>query len=410
MLGTGLLVLEVNVDVMKATGKKSASIVTMADRTLGVNGVRFAWAAYVFIHYALLVAYISRAGELLAGALPTGDFLEFLSRVPGSATPLLALVDSRSFAGTAYAAALGSVMFFSSPKTLDAVNGVLVVAVLALFAPLLGLAGSAARLENFTEPGDWTAVPSTIPVIALAFVFHNVVPVVSSQLEGDPEKSKTALIIGTAIPFCMFASWNAALLGSVSQRDALEALAVVARSGGDVQAFADPLVALQNTSRVASGLVSWFSFFAISTSFLGFVLGLVDFLTDGLGFERDDSRGGSKTPNGNDWRPFALALVPPWALALSYPDIFLDALDSAGTFGVLTLFGCMPPAMAWSTRYGSGPRTFQSAREDSKREPRNPKPHLVPGGKPVLVACFGLAAIVVFTESARKLGGVVFDR
>jgi hypothetical protein len=71
MLATGFLVLEVNVSVMRETGSKGASIVTMADRTLGVNGVRFAWCAYVFIHYALLVAYIARAGELIGNALPT---------------------------------------------------------------------------------------------------------------------------------------------------------------------------------------------------------------------------------------------------------------------------------------------------------------------------------------------------
>jgi tyrosine-specific transport protein len=35
MLGTGLLVLEVNLDVMRKTGDTNASIVTMADRTLG---------------------------------------------------------------------------------------------------------------------------------------------------------------------------------------------------------------------------------------------------------------------------------------------------------------------------------------------------------------------------------------
>ena len=41
----------------------------MAERTLGKPGTRFAWCAYVFIHYTLLVAYISKVGEITGEAL-----------------------------------------------------------------------------------------------------------------------------------------------------------------------------------------------------------------------------------------------------------------------------------------------------------------------------------------------------
>ena len=145
MLGTGLLVLEVNLDVMRKTGNTNASIVTMADRTLGANGVRFAWAAYVFIHYALLVAYISRAGELLAETARDAAGLDV----------------SAGAAGTAYAAIFGSVIFASSPRRLDKINTVLVALVLMTFAPLLALGASTVNLENFTV-GDWQAVAAQL--------------------------------------------------------------------------------------------------------------------------------------------------------------------------------------------------------------------------------------------------------
>jgi tyrosine-specific transport protein len=178
---------------------------------------------------------------------------------------------------------------------------VLVGIVLLTFAPLLFLGAANVDVQNFAT-GDWTAVPSTIPVIALAFVFHNVVPVVATSLEGDARKAKVALMAGTAIPFAMFVLWDAALLGSVSQAQAEDALDAVARSGGAIEAIADPLAALQATSPAAAALVSGFSFFAITTSFVGFVLGLVDFLSDGLGFRAEESE--TKTQKGNDWRPF----------------------------------------------------------------------------------------------------------
>ena len=77
---------------------------------------------------------------------------------------------------------------------------------------------------------------------------------------------------GTAIPFAMFVLWDAAVLGSVSAEDAASAAAAVAAGG----AVIDPLAALRDTSTTAAALVQGFSFFAISTSFLGFVLGGVD--------------------------------------------------------------------------------------------------------------------------------------
>ena len=48
--------------------------------------------------------------------------------------------------------------------------------------------------------------------------------------------------------------------------------------------------------------------------------------------------------------PFVASLLPPTLLALSYPDVFFKALDYAGTYGVLLLFGLVPAAMAWSER------------------------------------------------------------
>ena len=47
---------------------------------------------------------------------------------------------------------------------------------------------------------------------------------------------------------------------------------------------------------------------------------------------------------------FVAAILPPTVLALSFPDIFFKALDYAGTYGVLLLFGLIPAAMAWSER------------------------------------------------------------
>lgn len=54
---TGLLLAEVNINAQRVTeGPSNVSLVTMSGQTLGSSGTAAAAAAYVFLHYALLVA------------------------------------------------------------------------------------------------------------------------------------------------------------------------------------------------------------------------------------------------------------------------------------------------------------------------------------------------------------------
>ena len=98
---------------------------------------------------------------------------------------------------------------------------------------------------------------------------------------------------------------------------------------------------VQAASSAVAPLVGAFSFLAIATSYIGFILGLTSFLADAL-----------KLPAGRQQPlPYLLTVLPPTAVALTFPDMFLTALDAAGTYGVMTLFGVLPPAMAWSERW-----------------------------------------------------------
>lgn len=84
-----------------------------------------------------------------------------------------------------------------------------------------------------------------------------------------------------------------------------------------------------------------------------------------------------------------LTLVPACGLAFTYPDIFLQALDFAGTYGVLVLFGVIPSLMAWSERYNGA--TISSIR-------------VVPGGKLSLIFIGGLAITVIANEFLELIG------
>jgi len=74
-------------------------------------------------------------------------------------------------------------------------------------------------------------------------------------------------------------------------------------------------------------------------------------------------------------------------------DVFFSALDFAGTYGVLVLFGLIPVWMVWSERFsGTTLSTIQ----------------VVGGGRPVLVGVAAVAAGIIGRElltTAAQLAG-----
>lgn len=67
---TGLFIAEVACRTMATTGKPTTSLKSMAAASIGPAGAWLTSAAFVFLHMALLIAYCSRGGELLASLLP----------------------------------------------------------------------------------------------------------------------------------------------------------------------------------------------------------------------------------------------------------------------------------------------------------------------------------------------------
>ncbi|CAN7038038.1 unnamed protein product [Brassica rapa subsp. trilocularis] len=338
MVVTGLLVAEVNVNTMSELGSGGVSLVSMAKRTLGSVGVQVASWSYILIHYTLLVAYIARSSGILTN---------FLGIPIWESATLFSLV-------------LGSICFFGSQRFIGATNGVLVFGLIASFAALVTVASGDLHWEALLK-ANFEAVPMSIPIIALSFVYQNVVPVLCTDLEGDLPKVRTAIVLGTAIPLGLFLVWNAVILGSFPD------------TGVAAEKMIDPLQQLRSTSVTVGPFVEAFSLIAIATSYIGFVLGLTDFFSDLLKLQTRQNK------------PFLylLTLVPPLVLSLLDPEIFFKALDFAGTYGVLVLFGILPAAMSWSDRYVVSSSTATQ---------------LVPGGKVTLSLVMGAAGYVIVSE------------
>ncbi|XP_057479647.1 uncharacterized protein LOC130766932 [Actinidia eriantha] len=346
MVVTGLLIAEVNVNTMCELGSGGVSLVSMARRTIGTAGVQIACWSYIFIHYALLVAYVARSSDIMTSFLG------------------IPLWESASL----FSLLLGGVCYFGSQRFIGAVNGVLVLGIIVSFTALVVVASGDLHWDALLK-ANFEAVPLSIPIIALSFVYQNVVPVLCTNLEGNLSKVRTAIVLGTAIPLALFLVWNAVILGSIASFV----------TGSDK--IADPLQLLRSTNGAVGPIVDVFSFLAIATSYIGFVLGLADFLSDLL-----------KLPSGQSRPlPYLLTLIPPLVLSLLDPDIFFKALDFAGTYGVLVLFGILPAAMSWSDRYS-----------DSSESPKLPL--LVPGGKLTLSLVIGGAGFVILSDLIEIFG------
>lgn len=342
---SGLLIAEVSLDVMRKEGANS-SFLAMVENILGKPGAILAGGAYLFLHYALLVAYIAQGGEILLRALP---------------------FNLPNWAGaTIFALLFGGIMYFGRPKLIEKLNSALVFVVIASFAVLLFLASRQVNLPQFVFH-DWTKLTAAIPVMLVALFYHNVIPVITIQLEGDERKVKQSIFFGSLIPLIMFIAWNAVILGSVN----LESL----QEFTGAEKF-EPLESLRSGSggNFLGIIISIFSEFAIITSFIGFFYGLLNLFNNVI-----------KVTTVRIWQ-YGFVLFPPMCLALLNPNIFLNALESAGAFCISILGAIIPALMAWKRR------------SDNENENIDSYNRLVPGGKITLITVISIAILVIVNE------------
>lgn len=375
-----LLMVEVNLSVSKcrsARGEDLDSVVSlrsMAAETLGPAGAQLTSAVYLFMSYTLLVAFISKGGEVL-------DLLS------DHAVPA-------SMGGVAFAAFLGSFVTFGKPEAVDSTNQVLTASLLALFGALVLGGAGVAHWDTLLSHQDWPQVGGALPIIFLSLVFHDLTPYICKYLGYDKKRITTAVVVGGSIPLFMFLAWNAV------------ALALVPEAGDIIQAggLVDPIrILIETQGGYSSLMIELFSMLAIVTSFIGTTLGLSEHMlseirqyingtTQWEGVHKWVSN--RQQSNGKECKALAvsLALLPPSVAAFLNPQLFFAASQIAGAYGITLLYGILPPMMAWH------------ARKPGTEEDQGGKMPLVPGGSPVLASLASCAAAVEVGKFATDSG------
>ena len=351
-LVSGLLVAEVTLNTMRTEGLSSIGFLGVVEKILGKVGARIAGGAYLFMHYALLVAYISEGGEILGVAAAKVWGMQILPTWMGT---------------MAFTLLFGGIMYLGREKFIEKLNSAFVGIVIVSFLGLLFLGGRHIQSAQLLFQ-NWSALGSAISVMSVALFFQNVVPLVVTQLEGDARKIRQSIFIGSVIPLIMFLAWNAVILGSVSPD-------ILHTTSGSTSVF-DPLQILRGggAGQWLGVLVSIFSEFAIVTSFIGFVYGLLDLFKDI--FLPTQWQLSSRLPL------YSLVLFPPMTLGTLNPSIFFTALDYTGTFSISVIGGIIPALMSWKQRQ-------EQENSDSTNQP------LVPGGKVTLIAIVGVALAMI---------------
>lgn len=305
------------VEVYQKAERKDAGIATLAEQYFGITGRVLATLSLVIFMYAILSAYVTGGGSLLAGLLP------FLGDNATSVSIVL------------FTVVLG-VFIVISTGAVDALTRLLFVIKLVAFVLVLAMMLPLVTSNNLLAmPLKDFLIVSASPVFFTSFGFHVIIPSINKYLDGDIKRLRIAIIGGTAIPLVAYILWQMATHGVFPQSEFVQIVNNDPTLNGLINAT------FQATgSSLISGAVRTFSTLALVTSFLGVALSLFDCLDDLL-----------KRVNIKAHRIQLglLTFIPPLAFALFYPDGFIAALGYAGQ--MFTFYGLvLPVGLAWRAR------------------------------------------------------------
>ena len=357
MTSTALLLVEVN-----GSFSRQVNLLTMTEQSLGKWGKAICWITYLFLFYSLLVAYISGIG----GLCETFFHVSFHSSFPILAWEfyLCPFIRIDRLSRHAQSRSIQS-------RTDDRKDRI-------FYPPRL-------CRRPYIRPGLLLRAapiyaPSALPLLVIAFGFHNMIPSLTAYLKGDLKKVRLTIIGGSLMAFAIYLIWEILVLGIVPF--------------GGVNGLIDSLKKDQEASQsIASIIMSpsvrifsqGLAFFAILTSFLAQALSLVHFLADGfkINYKKQENFG-----------LCILALLPPLILSIIYPQLFFKALNFAGGVCAVILFGLLPVAMVWIGRYRKvATLSYQMG-----------------GGKPALVLIFAFALFILLLQLSSMFGANYFPK
>lgn len=318
MLSSGLMILEATTHY-----PRGANFDTIVKDLLGpvwsaVNGLSVA-----FVLYLLTYAYIFTGGNLTAHALEQPLWVGQI---------IFTLIFS--------ACVWWSVYWVDRATTI--LIGGMVISFLWANGGLLASAQPGILLDTASggQAHYWIYAGAALPVCLASFGFHGNVSGLFDYFKGDARKVARSLWLGTLIALLIYALWQFAVQGNLPRSE----FGPVIAAQDNVAALLDALAGVAGSGLVR--VLSFFSYMAIASSFLGVTLGLLDYLSDLFGF--DSGRAGRS-------KAAALTFLPPLAACLLFPTGFVLAISYVGF--AATVWTAFVPALllhACRKKFGAG--------------------------------------------------------
>lgn len=297
----------------EAVGRKESTFnyPSLYQLYLGTAGKWIAVAANLIILYGLLTAYLTGITSIITNLFKLSVPPVFLMLI------FFVVVTAISMAG------IGKIQKYIA---------ILVVVKCIAFVFIVFMAGGEIRAQNLTHV-NWPLFVCGIPILVTAFHFHNIIPAICESLNWNQKVIGRTMLIGMAMGFIMNAAWLVIGIGVLPLDNS---------SVGLINAFTKNLPATVPLAEIMGSqtflvITMFFAMIAITTAYLANGMGLIGFMDDLT------SQYMGRT---NPFLSRVLAFAPPLIIALVYPDIFLKAIDFAGGFGIVTLFGILPSIIA----------------------------------------------------------------
>jgi tyrosine-specific transport protein len=317
-----LLILEVNLRL-----PAGSNMVSMAKTNLGLIGQIIAWISYLFLLYTLIAAYISGGSDVFQNL-----FQRINIHLPSAVTSLLFT-------------ALFSFIIYSGIRVVDYVNRTLMFGKLGIYLLLVLIISPHISALKLTEGSTW-AILGSLMILITSFGFASIVPSLREYFNDDIPSLRRIIIWGSLIPLICYIVWEAVIMGVV-RRDGPDGLLSLSQSAHATSGLMNALNHAVNSSWIA-GFFGFFTSICMITAFLGVSLGLFDFLADGLKLKKEGPQGKLI---------LLLTFLPPLAVVLINPGIYLQALRYAGVCCVILLL-LLPTAMAWQSRKFKGEKEY----------------------------------------------------
>ncbi|MCX6995423.1 MAG: hypothetical protein NTY13_06460 [Chlamydiae bacterium] len=324
---------------------KKTSLIMMSEQLLGKPAKWLTSVLFLFLMYALIAAYTIGAADIIKNTAES-----------------LGLYISSGLAMFLVTAVFAIALYFGI-SFMDFFNRILMIGLAISYLAIITI-GSTSINKGFLAKHDWSASLYIGPIMVIAFGYHNLIPSMRSFLPSR-KKLSTALFWGALIPLIIYLIWEFILLGllPLNQKEYIKCMIT------EGVMIADVLKRLTQSGLIVLA-IQLFTFCAITTSYIGQSLSMIDLL--GQHFKK------------NRLTLVCMTLLPPYLIAAYYPEIFLNALLSAGAYGAVIVFGIIPILMA-----------YQARKKDPSTSP------LLPGGNIILGILLLFATFIITLELIR---------